>query len=324
MLKIGILNLRRREIGPKIFMRKLSESIQRNGYAKVTNAIFPFFDIAFFNSIARNFYHKKYILRLDGLFFDIKNTVGDNDELNRKIFKSLEKSKGIIFQSKFSKKLFERFYGEIEKENVIINNGSYLNRVVKEDNLAWNIPDDRIIAITVAHWRRHKRLQETVELFEELSLKFKQLFLVVIGPGGNISANKNILHIPSVKNVDIYKILSHADFMFHLSWLDNSPNSVVEALCMKIPVLCSNQGGTKELVEISNGGIVSNADKDFEFELVDLYNPPKPDMNQLYKDAVELINNLDDYKKKINPKPLDIDNVAKRYVEFAERINRTK
>ena len=320
MLRIGILNLRKPTIGPKIFLRKLSVAIEENNYAKVVNALSPFFDIAIFNNFARNIYKKKYILRLDGLFFDIRNTVGDNKKLNGKIFYSLERSNGIIFQSNFSKKLFERFYGEIHIDNTVINNGSSITFSEDNKRLKFEIPKGKIIILAVAHWRRHKRLKEIVELYKELTLRFNQLYLIVVGPNAELPRSNDILYIPTLEQDEIYSLLTQIDLMFHFSWLDNCPNSVVEALCLNVPVLCTNQGGTRELIEISNGGIVSNADDEFNFEPVDLYNPPKPNMNILYEDAVRLIENLEFYKNKINTRMININNVAKKYVEFAHKI----
>ncbi len=320
MLKIGILNLRKPAVGPKIFLKKLTVAIKENKYAKITNALFPFFDIAIFNNIARNIYGKKYILRLDGLFFDIKNTVGDSEKLNEKIFSSLEKSNGIVFQSNFSKKLFERFYGEIQIENTVINNGSPINYKNNNGQAVLDLPQGKIIVVAIAHWRRHKRLKEIVELYKELTVQFKNLQLVVVGPATGFIASDDIMYLPNLTRDEIYYLLSKAHLMFHFSWLDNCPNSVVEALSLGVPVLCTNQGGTQELIKMSNGGIVSNADDEFNFEPVDLYNPPKPDMNTLYDDAVRLIENLEFYKNKIDKRMIDINNVAKRYVTFANKI----
>jgi len=324
MLKIGLLNIRKNTSGPKIFLNKLSYAIKKNSYAKVTNALLPFFDIAIYNSYARNFYGKKYILRLDGLYFDIKNTLGLNKKLNGKIFYSIKNSSGVIFQSNFSKKLFEKFYGDISVVNTVIHNGGFTEFRKKVNHYQFEIPERKIIVVAIAQWRRHKRLKEIVELYMELTQKYKNLYLIVVGANAQMKGTDNIQYIPSLNQVEVYSLLKQADLMFHFSWLDNCPNSVVEALCFRVPVLCTNQGGTRELVEITKGGIVSEADKKFNYEPVDLYNPPKPDMNVLYEDAVRLIENIDFYKSQIDTSMIDINNVAHKYVEFAKKIHSNK
>ena len=49
------------------------------------------------------------------------------------------------------------------------------------------------------------------------------------------------------------------DYQLHLCHIDSCPNIVLEGLCSGLNILCSNLGGTKELVQ--NDGIVLKADK---------------------------------------------------------------
>ena len=60
--------------------------------------------------------------------------------------------------------------------------------------------------------------------------------------------------------------------MIHLAWLDHCPNVVVEALSQKTPVICTNSGGTHELVRGS--GIIIPESTPYNFELCDYDNPP--------------------------------------------------
>ena len=45
--------------------------------------------------------------------------------------------------------------------------------------------------------------------------------------------------------------------------LDPCPNSVVEAIACGLPVVCSNTGGTPEIIKATNGGIIVNSDKNY-------------------------------------------------------------
>ena len=101
-----------------------------------------------------------------------------------------------------------------------------------------------------------------------------------------------------------------ADAMIHLSWLDWCPNSVVEGLGCGLPVLCSSNGGTKELVQES--GIIIEIEEPYKIgEKVDLYNPPNVDINYITKKILDLID-----MPKVNRSDLHIKNSAKLYKDL--------
>ena len=80
-----------------------------------------------------------------------------------------------------------------------------------------------------------------------------------------------------------------ADAMIHLAWLDWCPNTVVEGLASRLPVLCSHNGGTKELVK--NDGVVIQLEEDYKIgEEVYLYQPPKVDTNIIVEGVLKTLN----------------------------------
>jgi glycosyltransferase involved in cell wall biosynthesis len=117
----------------------------------------------------------------------------------------------------------------------------------------------------------------------------------------------------------IIKYLKISNVYLFFSWLDNCPNSVIEAIAADLPVICTNQGGTKEILYKTNGGIVVNADEEFNFEEIELYNPPTPNYELLLKAMFEIFNNYDFYKNQIQKKYIDINYVAKQYVMFIQQ-----
>jgi glycosyltransferase involved in cell wall biosynthesis len=88
--------------------------------------------------------------------------------------------------------------------------------------------------------------------------------------------------------------------MIHLAWLDHCPNVVVEAISQGCPVICTDSGGTQEIVR-SNGVIVPEKSQ-YRFELADYDNPPDFDLTVEDLPAIDIQN---DY--------LDIESVAKKY-----------
>lgn len=125
-------------------------------------------------------------------------------------------------------------------------------------------------------------------------------------------------HIPPTEIAPWYRT---ADICLFFSWLDNCPNTVVESLGCGVPVISTNQGGTRELIEKTNGGIVVKADPPFQFEPVDLYHPPAPAKNALIQAVMTMAEHHNEFAAAINRRVIDIDDVAQRYVDFAENIH---
>ncbi len=309
--------------GPKVFLRRLKRSIKRQHLAQTCHFFNPFHDMGLYNSVARNIYKKPYVVRIDGIFFDKNETLGNNTEKNKPIFEAIKNANGIIFQSEFDKKLVELFYGKINKDNIIINNGAEVNTKNISYRKGLNLPDKRIILCS-SYWRKHKRLDSIVEVINNLNITENNYHLVILGNNADSfvkNDNKNITVIGHIEPENLYKYYKSSDLYIHIPWIDHCPNTLVEAIANSTPVVTSNQGGTKELVEITNAGIVSECDKEIKLgEYVDLYNPPEPDINLIVNDILKIFENYEYYKKGINTKAVNINEVAKRYIHFIKSV----
>ena len=239
------------------------------------------------------------ILRLDGLYFNPEHPE------NLSIFECYKKADHIIFQGEFCKAQYEAFTG-IKKENTIIRNGVTSDFFIEpfQDK---DLKKKRIVAS--ASWRRHKRLEEIIACFDDPRLKNFELHVL----GGHDYWRGKY----KPKNVNLYKfsdpsklasMYSQYDAMIHLSWLDWCPNTVVEALACGLPVLCSHNGGTKELVR--DNGIVIKLEEDYiPGTEVDLTNPPEVDRNIIVEGLLKLVEIPKDFTRD----DLRIENVAKQY-----------
>ena len=47
----------------------------------------------------------------------------------------------------------------------------------------------------------------------------------------------------------------------------------MEAIACKIPCVGFNNGGVSEMISLCNAGLTCDADKEYNFDYVDLYNP---------------------------------------------------
>jgi len=252
------------------------------------------------------------VLRLDGLCLDSGDKSCRNK--NKPIFDCYEKFDHIVFQSQFSKDIYEAFTG-IKKDNTIIYNGV-------PSTFTPDIPHPYVenfdkVVIASAKWRRHKRLEEAMEAFS--SPKLKDVALLVLDgqcykPAVDYvesTQSQNIILFPKIAHDKLPEIYATADAMVHLSWLDWCPNTVVEGLASGLPVLCSHNGGTKELVK--DNGIILTLEEDYQMgTTVDLYNPPIVDTEKIVDGILKIL----ETPKGFHRPDLYIKNVAQQYLNL--------
>lgn len=323
MISIGFPGLNKSQ-GPKIFLSRLRDSINKQGLAKTRSFKLPFYDIALFSSVAHQTYRKPYVIRIDGIYFDRAETCGSNTDLNSPIFNAIRGASGVIFQSEFNRRLVDRYFGNINVPCCVIQNG------VPLFEFSPNGPDMRSrlglsgkaeLILTSAAWRSHKRLSSVIDVFLLLVGKRADLHLVIMGggvPEGERVVHPNIHYAGHIEPHDLPAWYRTGDVFLFLSWLDHCPNTVVEAVASGLPVVCSNQGGTREIIEHSHGGIIAPADTDYDLELVDLYTPRKPNINIVATEVVRALDNMSVYRSNINYSAVDIDQSARQYVRFLE------
>lgn len=317
---IGFPNTSKAE-GPKIFLSRLRGALEHQGLAKTKHFLSPFCDVAIFSSYARFCYGKPFFLRLDGIAFDVKETCGTSEAINGPVFDAITRAKGIIYQSRFDRRLIETFRKEIKEPCAVIPNGIDLqqfNPTGVNFRRKLNIPDHAIVLLTSAAWRAHKRLQDVIDIFVLLDKDSPAKFhLLVLGkPPDSSFLHPRIHYLGFIPPQQLSGWYRSADIFVFLSWLDHCPNAVVEALACGLPVVCTNQGGTREIVERTGGGIVVDADEEFVFEAVDLYHPPQPDHDKILQAIDEIVIHIARFRGSIDRGVLDINNTAYQYVNF--------
>ena len=246
--------------GPNGFGLKLARQFLKDGH-ELTNDR-PDVRLSFIQSM--NDFDPT-VLRLDGIYF---NSLQDWKAMNEPIRRSYEHARAVIVQSEFDKKLIFKFFGE--RENVhVIHNGTDVDLIsrIKPQNF-----DRDKTWMCASSWRPHKRLDENIRLFQHL--KSDGDHLLVAGKNANVSAGTNIEGVHFLGDLDWETMVScmkaSANFI-HLSWLDHCPNVVVDAKAAGCRLHVSEAGGTSELA--SSRDLVYE-DAAFNFEPVELYNPP--------------------------------------------------
>lgn len=313
--------------GPKVFMSRLSKTFIKNNSFKIRPVFLPNYDVALFTVTKGDYYNKPYFLRLDGLYIDKDDTIINSRSENKKIFNSIKNAKGLIFQSNYCKQITDKFYPENRNiKSVVINNGVPLeifNPKGRNFRLKYNIEKNDKVLITSAHWRRHKRLEETIKLLDLLNKNKNQNYkLIVLGEtklSKQFAENKEIIFAGEVKPNNLPSWYRSADVYIHLAWIEPAGNTQNEAMACGLPVVCCNNGGLKDTVLKSNGGIISNSDEEYNLGYVDYYNPPEPNFSKLINDIETIFDNLSLFQSKIKYNEIDINLVATNYEKFIKQ-----
>ena len=171
--------------------------------------------------------------------------------------------------------------------------------------------------IGVGRFSERKGILFIAEQFNKLYLRdFK---LILLGSGYEDHSienkikelnNKNIITPGRVSNVNEY--LNASDYFISASLYEGLPNSVLEACAAKLPLLLSNIGPHKEILNIENAGFLYELknEKDFKEKLMKL-------INSNYKEYSE--NSL-----KIVIEVLNAEKMAKEYERQYQQLLKDK
>lgn len=286
--------------GPSIFGKRLKEGLERRGWNFNDN---PDVNIIF----AKGPYlqGKLNILRLDNIYFDSENTIGDTDRLNAPIKQAYNMFDRIVFQSEFAVEQYKNHLGPIKVPYKVIYNGVPTTFCKEGGGIDFGFVKTFMCS---ADWRTHKRLEPVIEAFKCLD-KNLNYGLVIFGNCKHKDPHPNIRYPGKIHHTELPHYMKNIDAGIHISWLDCSPNVVYEMLACGMPVLCSHNGGTKEIVK--DDGIVLKLEEDYKYNRVPLYKPPQPDMDTLYWGMQEIL------RKKVSDRPdLYMNRVVDEYINF--------
>ena len=305
--------------GPAIFRGRLIISLNKIKDIEVVTNITNKLDIelAFIRKIYKH--NKPYVLRVDGCYYQKHKKSG-----NRLLEKAILDSSYLIFQSKFSFRLCKHILNIDNKINnksnySIIYNGVDLNYIK-------NIPAHKKIKqgsfVAGARWRDNKRTFSMIEGFLKAKTN-KHLYIIGdIGIGESRSYASKMLkykskyiHIIGKKSEEeTISIMKKCDYLIHLCHIDSCPNIVIEALSCGLNVLCTNLGGTPELVK-ENGRIL-NVDKFWDGK----YLSSSVKLDSLNSKVVAKgIQKILRNKTKPDILKFDINKVAEKYAEIIRK-----
>ena len=288
--------------GPNSFAIRLARRVLESGHEFWLDGPTADISLVFIEPSGRPL-AKKVVQRLDGIWFKPDEFLTKNVGI-----KGLyERADAVIWQSDFDRQMTTKWWGT-PRRGEVIRNGIELNplKELSIPRLVEMQHEYKRIFVCSANWHPQKRLNANLQLFEKLRQKESSCCLIVLGANPDVRATGPHIYYAGSVGPEVYnQIYAAANWMFHLAWADHCPNVVVEALAQGTPVVCSDVGGTKEL--IGNYGIVLKDDP-YDFELADYDNPPALDLSQI--DDLPSRESLD-YSSIAD---ININNVTDRYL----------
>ena len=158
--------------------------------------------------------------------------------------------------SVFVNKKVNTIYSPTNSNKIIKLSKSYLPRAIKKDT-------SRTRLLSVSRFTKRKDILTLLEAFNELSNKYKNIDLILIGYGpelNNINKfvedNKHsnrVFVLPPKKNPFPFFVIS--DLYIMTSLYEGCPNSIIEATILNLPVISSNcNSGPSEILLNGRGG----------------------------------------------------------------------
>jgi glycosyltransferase involved in cell wall biosynthesis len=275
--------------GPNSFGFRLANELSNRGYQIVNQKTDYDIFLCFIEPASTPRNNSKFIHRLDGIWFKPE----EYSSHNKQIKWAYKHSDHVVWQSNFDKKMTLHHWGAPKKGSVI-HNGIRIKKINNINQDVGKIKNrfNRIF-VCAASWHRQKRLKENIELYN--NVRNDNDALLVLGKNPDyIQKDRNVFYLDHLPHELCLQIYSIADWFIHLAWLDHCPNVVIEALSQECPIICTDSGGTKEIVK--DNGIIINEKIKYNFELTDYDKPYTLDTNNINLNNIIVKNSYIDIK----------------------------
>lgn len=181
--------------------------------------------------------------------------------------------------SKACNKWLEHF--NIKAEGVFYN--SIDKNIEKDDSFdvkkVYNLNENTKICVFTGRIIKEKGVLKLINSFNEISSKYEDLVLFIVGDGElyeeikNNNKNSNIIITGRMEHRKIMKLLERAEiFVLPTEFPEGLPTSILEAGLEKCAVIASDKGGTAEVILDENYGIVLKENTEVEIsEKIEYY-----------------------------------------------------
>lgn len=222
---------------------------------------------------------------------------------NEKIKSVWDNADLVVYQSEFAKHMTEKAFGQ--KDGPIIWNASISN--FPEKFIKWNLREE-IKVVCTSIWRPWKRLHEIERLIRLVAQQGQKIKLFVVGKDSVyktasfdlplIGENYEIVYCGLMNHQQMAELYHQCHIGLHLSFNDFSPATVTEMMAMGLPMIVTNSGGSKDVIQ--HAGIVLDTDPfvDYPFNIMREDVLPKVDDQKFLDGFWKLMNNLEEYQIK--------------------------
>ena len=280
--------------GPNSFASKLVKYMAKDGHRSSNNLKKSDARLCFIESSLEDSQIPLF-QRLDGIYFNISQNY---KQQNYNIEKTYRSSIGAIIQSEFSKNLIIKHFGDHEN-SAVIHNGADIELINSISPLKHTKLDKyENIWSCASHWRPHKRINENIDYFLQHSGP-KDVLLVAGKLDSQFKKDDKVMYVGELTHEQLIAVYKASKHFIHLAWLDHCPNVVVDARASGCQIICSSAGGTRE---IAGQDAIIIQEEEWDYNPVELYNPPKINFENKVKNSFN-----SDY---------NMLNVMRKYVDF--------
>ena len=265
------------------------------------------------------------VLNQNGVFYPAWFE-GNWEKENLKISKAYHCADCVLWQSKFSKKASEKFLGKREGMGDILYNAIDTEIFIPYKR---NLKKTFTFLITGnINKKSIYRISSVIDAFNDLLNENKNVSLKIAGNIEDASTifkkikilklENNISFIKSYKQNDAPQIYGDADAYITMSYQDNCPSAVIEAMSCGLPILYSSSGGTPELVG-KDSGIGLKVKESWQNIQVPLKSEIKDGMRKIINHSKE----MSEAGRERAIKHFDIKNWIKKHDEIFQRFIKT-
>ena len=196
----------------------------------------------------------------------------------------------------------------------------------KELKEKYKLPDDKFIISFICRISEQKRPFLLLEVIKKLQQERKDFLVLIVGDGNLLSQMKssakrmnlldNMLFLGRTNRTD--EIYALSDMTINCSIKEGLALTAYESLAMGVPVVSSDVGGQKELINEKTGVIVpcmQDEEDIFDFNYSD------EEVDTYVKAINKVLNNLKEYKKECRKRILDgftIDQMVEHMTKIIE------
>ena len=300
--------------GPNCFATCLAKQLYNTGHEVTFDFKGADASLVFIENPQAQTLAEPIVQRIDGIW----SGRGDFENFRNYLIQHMyDISHACVFQSKFDERVVTGLLGAHD-HSIVIHNGTDAPPILNSTHTGLEAIRQQydVVYCCSANWHRQKRLKENVELFTHLrSLRptVKQCLIVLGDHPDHVVADHDIFYAGSQPLDVCIEVYSMSDYMLHLAHGDHCPNVVIHALSQETPVVCTEHGGTREIVGAY--GCVLREEREFEYgKMYDFDDPPPLDVKQVLE--LPLRNQLGLHED------VTIETTAQKYVELFTKLKK--